>query len=266
MEKWDDIEQNELNHLLASMGFIFPVNEEELDSFNALYLDDNYELMDFRLNPDKLIANGECIKNLPYHKLTHNSISKTYFKRAVLAAEIASQLYNESTFGHVKLQKLMFLCENIDGMNISYQYSKQAAGPYDHKFMHSIDNEFEKHKWFKVKKEKSENITRCLFVPLENYNEHKQYYNRYFQGNLEKIQWFIDTFRKEKTDKVELIATLYACWLELINKNQTVDNTSLLSLLYSWSKEKYKYSEETVIKAIQWMKDKNVVPLSAPIA
>jgi hypothetical protein len=253
-------EQNEVNHLLASMGFIFPRTEEELDSFNVLYSDCDYELENFSLDPGKLIKESESKGKGLIAKKGDNGNRSSYFKRAVLAAEIATQLYTEPTFGHVKFQKLMFLCENIEGMNIDYSYSKQAAGPYDNRFMHSIEIELEKRKWFQVKKEKSGTFTKCVFIPLENFEGHKQYYKRYFVQNEEKIQWFIDTFRKEKTDKVELIATLYACWLELINKQQIVNETSLLTLLYSWSKEKQKYSEVTALKAIQWMKGNGVTP------
>lgn len=253
-------EQNEVNHLLASMGFIFPRTEEELDSFNELYSDCDYELINFSLDPGKLIKESGTKGKELFAKKSNESNRSSYFKRAVLAAEIATQLYKEPTFGHVKFQKLMFLCENIEGMNIDYSYSKQAAGPYDNKFMHSIDLEMKRQKWFQVKKEKSGNFSRCVFVPLENFEGHKQYYKRYFIHKEEKIQWFIDTFRKERTDKVELIATLYGCWLELINKQQIVNNASLLASLYGWSEEKQKYSEETALKAIQWMEDNGVTP------
>ncbi len=260
--KRKDIDQSKIDHVLASTGFLFPRTEEELDTFNKLYSDEDYELKDYKINPDKLIKCSEQNKKVTSQKLSFESNKKTYFKRAVLAAEIASQLYKEPTFGHVKFQKLMFLCENIKGMNISYQYSKQAAGPYDNKFMHSIDYEMKRQKWFEVKKEKSGSIIKYVFVPLENFDGHKKYYKHYFATIEEKIQWFIDTFRKEKTDKVELIATLYACWMELIGNRQIVNEATLLSLLYSWSEEKKKFSEDSAKKAIHWMKENGITPVS----
>lgn len=182
------------------------------------------------------------------------------FQRAVLAAEIATQLFNEPTFGHVKLQKLMFLCENIEGMDISYDYSKKAAGPYDNKFMHTIDYEMRKQKWFEVKKEKSGLIWKYTFKPLEKFQSHRAYYANYFGVHDEKIQWFIETFREVKTNKVELVATLYACWMELILKNKEVNNHALSTLLYNWSKEKLKFSKKEVNDAIEWMIENDVRP------
>jgi hypothetical protein len=255
-----DIDQDKVDHILASMGFIFPRTENELDSFNRMFSGHDYELKDYKINPDKIISDAEFSNKVSSQKLSFESNKKSYFKRTVLAAEIVFQLHDEPTFGHVKFQKLMFLCENIDGINISYQYSKQAAGPYDNKLMHSIDSELKKQKWFEVKKEKSGKFTKCVFIPLENVGAHKQYYKSYFKSTHEKIQWVIDTFRKEKTDWVELIATLYACWMELKQQQQLINKRSLLSLLYNWSKEKEKYSEKKALEAINWMKENNVVP------
>lgn len=255
-----DIDQGKVDHLLASMGFIFPRTEDELDSFDELYSGYEFEIKDFKIDSEKLIKKNEPLDDEGITTFNHENNKNTYFKRVVLAAEIASQLYNEPTFGNVKFQKLVFLCENIRGININYQYSKQAAGPYDNRFMHSIHSAFEKQKWFKVKREKVGNMTRYVFVPLEKLNDHKSYYNGYFRKYQDKIQWIIDTFRKERTQIVELIATLYACWIELESRKIPVTDAGLLNLLYTWSEEKQKYSEETALKAIYWMKEIGLIP------
>ena len=259
-QKIKNCEQAEVDHLLASTGFIFPRTEGELDKFTEHYSKSELELEGYFVDSGKLVKSCQLRNELP-PILKVNVNRSTYFKRIVLAAEIASQLHDKPTFGHVKLQKMMFLCENIQSININCDYSKQAAGPYDSQFMHSIDFALEKQKWFTVKKEQSGKSVRYFFIPSENFNGHKQYFERYFLSNHKKIQWFIDTFRKAKTDQVELIATLYACWQELTNTNQLITETQLLSSLYSWSKEKQKYSEQTALKAIKWMKDNNVVPV-----
>jgi hypothetical protein len=254
----EDTDQNKVDYILACTGYIFPRTELELENFNKLFSDEEYALKDYTINPNELIS--DIKQRRKPENFNFQSNKSTYFKRAVLAAEIAAQLYEESTFGHVKFQKLMFLCENIKGMNINYEYSKQTAGPYDRKLMHSIDYELKRQKWMEVKKEKAGTKSRYLFIPLENFKGHEKYFKRYYLSYESQIQWFIDTFRTEKTDKVELIATLYACWLELIEKQQIVNNASLLALLYNWSKEKQKYSEETAQKAIQWMIANGVTP------
>ncbi len=261
-KKVENISQTTTDYILGSVGFIFPRTEKELDNFNRLYSDTNFNLGEYTLNPDKVFNDTLLNSKTEKTKLIFEISKNTYFKRAVLAAEITSQLYSESTYGSVKLQKLMFLCENIDSMNINYEYSKQAAGPYDNKFMHSIGFVFEKQGWFKIEKVKSGKISRTVFSPLDKLGTHKDYFNRYFPKYQEKIQWMIDTFRKERTDRVELIATLYACWMELRSNNQIISDDALLTLLYDWSKEKQKFSRLTALEGIQWMKENNVVPSS----
>ncbi|GET20674.1 hypothetical protein [Prolixibacter denitrificans] len=258
--KGRSLDQSKVDHILASTGFIFPRTEHELDYFNNLYADWDSELKNCLGDPDKIFAEEEkkMNTNLPLAKNGRNK--NTYFKRAVLAAEITSQLYEEPTFGHVKLQKLMFLCENIEGMNIRNHYSKQVAGPYDNKFMHSIDHEFKKQGWFNVKREKRGVITRYLYAPSNNYGSHRRYYNRYFSSSKGRIQWFIDVFKKAPFHKVELVATLYGCWLELIEKNQLVNDESLIKLLYDWSEQKKKFAWEDAQKAIRWMIENGVTP------
>ncbi|MCF8350515.1 MAG: hypothetical protein K9H15_05065 [Bacteroidales bacterium] len=257
--KKSNTDQNIVNHVLASTGFIFPRTEDELESFNKLHSDD-YELKGYFGDPNKLIEESESSTCNQLHNFKNKVPRSTYFKRVVLAAEITAQLYNEVTFGHVKLQKLMFLCENIYGMNINYHYFKKAAGPYDNKFMHSIDNEFKRQKWFNVQKEQTGTMVKYLYEPLEKFKGHEIYFDRYFTDSKGKIQWFIDTFRKAKTRQVELVATLYACWMEIIDNNQIISDDQLKFLLYSWSNTKKKFSEKSVQSAVNWMRENNVFP------
>lgn len=70
----------------------------------------------------------------------------------MLVAEIASELCKEITFGWIKFQKLVYLCEHAAHMNLESRDSKQADGPFDNKFMHSIEHEFKKQNWLAVEK------------------------------------------------------------------------------------------------------------------
>lgn len=60
---------------------------------------------------------------------------------SVLAAEIAERLYEEPTFGHVKMEKMLFLTERLCHIDISSNYHRDAAGPYDNRALRSIDSQ-----------------------------------------------------------------------------------------------------------------------------
>lgn len=189
-----------------------------------------------------------------FEKEEKKESSKLYFKRAVLAAKIAAELCNESTFGRIKFQKLVYLCEQVAHMNLQKRYSKQAAGPFDNKFMHSIETEFKKQNWFSVEKVKDGNFTRSMYSALPGCDNYRKYYDFYFGADSEQILKVINLFRKAKTDKTEIAATLFACSLELQSNNEPITEKRLLELFYSWSERKRQYNEKTVLDIWQWMK------------
>lgn len=190
-----------------------------------------------------------------------NEKSKTFFKRSVLAAEIASELHSEITFGRVKFQKMIYLCECVGGMQVQNRYKKFAAGPFDNKFMHSIVPEFEKQKWFRVDVKKENGYSRTVYSPLSNAGGHAKYYEKYFADQKEQIARIIDLFRKSHTKKVELVATLYYCIEELVSKNKIVNEDNLFPLFYSWAEEKSKFTNDEIKNELYWMKENGLYPI-----
>jgi hypothetical protein len=173
-----------------------------------------------------------------YQKKQKAEKSAEYFKRAVLAAKIASDLHAQPTFVRVKFQKIVYLCEHVANLHTLHRYEKFAAGPFDNKFMHSIEKEFQKQKWFRVEKEKKDSIYRSTYIPLEGCEKYKPYYQRYFDQTAHSIQYVIDLFKDKKTDFTEIAATLAACYFEILEKSEPFSEELLFSKFYSWSKEK----------------------------
>jgi hypothetical protein len=72
-----------------------------------------------------------------------------HFYRAVLSAEIVHQLHSEPTFGHIKHQKVLHLCEYIAQLEeIQGEYHRDAAGPLDNKMIYANDAELKKQQWY----------------------------------------------------------------------------------------------------------------------
>lgn len=188
--------------------------------------------------------------------------SNVYFKRVVLAAEIVSKLHEEPTLGRIKFQKLVYLCEHVAGMKLYERYSKQAAGPFDNKFMHSITNEFKKNKWFSIIKIESQGFSRSKYLPLENSEGYKKYYDNYFNTEHEKIQYIIELFRKTTTDFTELATTVFACFIELKTKETKVKTTKLLPLFYEWSEKKKRFTEQDVLQSLDWLGEKGLIDMN----
>lgn len=188
------------------------------------------------------------------------SKSQFFFRRSVLAAKIAHECHAEWTFGSVKFQKLVYLCEHVSKMILGANYAKHAAGPMDSKFIHSIKATFEKQDWFKVEKVKSGKYEKVQFTPLDKVESYKSYYQNYYSEELEDIQYIIDTFRKSKTDFVELVATIFHCWDEAKEKDYLITDALIIDKVYNFHKSKKKFTEDDITKTKQWMIDNSISP------
>ena len=179
-----------------------------------------------------------------------------YYRRTVLAAEIVWQLHKEPTLGHLKLQKLIYLCQKSADMQLPTNFLRQAMGPYDNRLMRSIDKQLKEKKWFEYKKEEV-----FKYQPLEKAGQHHNDFIKYFSAESESIQFIIDRFKTIKSDIVEIVATLYACMDNMLNENVIFSETLLFQRFYEWSEEKKKYSEKEVERVFSRMKETGIVPI-----
>ncbi|RIV68684.1 hypothetical protein [Flagellimonas aequoris] len=225
------IEDFEKGLMLA--GYLTPQNEQEIEEVEAL---------------------KEHDKNISRQK------SIVYFKRAVLAAEIVNKLKEEPTFGRVKFQKLVYLCEHACHMNLQDRYLKFTAGPFDNKFMHSINQEFKKQKWYEIEYKQSGGYVKPVYYPSDNFEKYKAYYKRYFGEMNDGIETIIELFRKMATREVELKATIYYCLLEINENNQLINNKTLIENFYKFSESKIQFSETEILNSLDWMNINGVFP------
>jgi type I restriction enzyme S subunit len=182
----------------------------------------------------------------------------TAFLRAVLAAEITAQLKDEPTFGSVKQEKILYLCENLTHRDLKRKYYRQAAGPYDPGTKRSIEKILKDNKWFETKREKGK---RTEYLPLKNCGGHKDYFEKHFSSEKDKIQEIIDLFKTAKTVQCEIVATLYAAWNDFLIENKTfTDNDIIDEVLNNWHEDKERISRDRWQKALDWMREKDLVP------
>lgn len=179
-----------------------------------------------------------------------------YYKRTLLAAEIVHQLHQEPTLGHLKLQKLIYLTQKSGKMALPTNFLKQAMGPYDPQMARSIDSQLKKRQWYEYKRDQSPK-----YEPLTNAGEHTSDFEKYFANEATGIRQIINLFRKAKSDAVEIVATLYACWEEILDKNEILSDNLLIQRFYEWSEEKSKYQEKTVREWLAFMREKGITPV-----
>lgn len=178
-----------------------------------------------------------------------------YYTRMLLAAEIVHQLHKQPTLGHLKLQKLIYLCQKTEQMQLPTNFLQQAAGPYDPKMARSLDKQLKDKKWFLYQREET-----LKYLPLDNAGEHRADFDKYFAQQKEGVHILINLFRKAKSDQMEIVATLYACLERLHQEGLKISNDLLTERFYQWSEEKSKYTPARLKSAIEWMTEQGLVP------
>lgn len=242
------MEQSKIDEILGSLGFGFPKSEKQDNAFDKTFKD--YEFQARASNIDSELI----LKNLKPNKKVTNV---DYHRRTVLAAEIVYKLHKENTLGHLKLQKLIYLCQHSAQMDLHTNFLKQAMGPYDNRLMRSLDKQLKANKWFQFS-----GGDYLKYQPLSKAGNHKEWYERYFENQIIEIEFIIEKFRKSKTRTVELIATTFACWKEIIEEKQLLNDEILIKKLYAWHPDKSKFSREEIIDIIKWMKTEGFYPKS----
>ena len=181
------------------------------------------------------------------------------FKRAVLGAEIVHQLHSELTFGKVKLQKLLYLCEHhVQLKEFQSNYLRDAAGPHDNRMMRSVISQMESQKWYRFDEAGKYGEK---FIALARAGGHGEYFNRYWGEKRDSIQYVIDLLRKEKTDLCQMVATLYAAWNDLLLSGRAISDDEIIGeVLNAWHESKRQIPEETWRNMLTWMRSRNFVP------
>lgn len=182
------------------------------------------------------------------------------YLRAVLAAEIVYQNYQELRFGSVKLEKLLYLCDAHYGLGdkIDQHYSRQAAGPYDPKGMRSIVSNLVRQKWFNVKKVDKRGTQ---YLPMEKCGAHRIAYDHYFTDEKDQIQQMLDTMKSWKTQDCEIVATLYSAWADALAIGTEPDETYLVNeVLTNWHDSKLKIAKEKWYEKLGWMEEVGLYP------
>ena len=255
---------------LSNVKLFLPYNLAEQTAIATILsdMDAEIEALQAKLNKAKQVKQG-AMQQLLTGKTRLNIDNQTQseqkqkkanvpFKRSVWAAEIADRLCNEPTFGHVKMEKLIFLTENMCEVDLGSNYHRDAAGPYDNRAIRSIDNQLKKQNWFEVvRKDK-----RYCYIPLPKRGGHKKYFDNYYSDVLPLFDKVINTFRRADTERCEIVATLYSAWKDLENTTQQyTDNDIINEVINNWNETKKRIPEDRWQKALDWMRKNGFAPI-----
>ena len=245
----DIAEQSAIANVLTTMDNEIESLEEERDKYIRVKEGMMQKLLTGQI---RLVETEAKVMAMPKMKGAN-----VHFKRSVLAAEIANRLCEEPTFGHVKMEKLIFLTEHLCHIDTGSHYHRDAAGPYDNTALRSIDKQMKQHQWFALtKKDKG-----YRYQPMDKRGDHKKYFDKYYASVLPMFDKVIETFKTSSTEQCEIVATLYSAWNDLLHRSQPFTDDDILNeVLNHWHDSKKRISSSRWQKALDWMRKNGFVP------
>ncbi|GAB6908731.1 Type I restriction-modification system, specificity subunit S (modular protein) [Desulfosarcina cetonica] len=182
-----------------------------------------------------------------------------HFCRSVLAAEIVDRHRDTPRFGWIKLQKAILLAErHLELEEIQSRPVRAAAGPFDNAMMRSVHAQMKHSKWFEPQRQEGGGIA---YLPMEKCGAHRDYFDRYWGDRKTSFDRLMELIHPMKTEQIEIVATLYAAWNDFLIQGETMDDDRLVDeVLNRWDASKKRISEDRWRTAIDWMREKNLVP------
>ncbi len=157
-------------------------------------------------------------------------------------------------FTHIKFQKLQYLAEHFMEENLDWNYYRNAAGPYDPRFMHTIAGKLKASNWYEEKNYK--------YLPLSKVSDIEIHYTNYFGQKNEKLNHLFSVFANATEKLCEAIATIYAVWNNHIIQGLEHDEQRIKTEFFEWSNRKKKvFKEDEFKKALLWMKKNQIIPI-----
>ena len=193
-------------------------------------------------------------------------------KRSYLASLLIDKSKEDRNFGRTKLAKLFYLADAHLKLNLEGKYQREAAGPLDPRLIYhekwGIEKYSERLSFFKTLPTKEKEIVR--YIPGVNIEDALiKAKNEYFE-KYENINNLIELMSELDTEESEIVATLYACWNDLLFRRNGLITSDLIikDFLENWHVAKRAVTETGEAKFtparleywLRWMQENDLVP------
>lgn len=205
---------------------------------------------------------------LPFVPKTN--FDKVLERRLALTSYIVAGLKDDPNLGRVKLAKIFYMCDLISSQDFKTKYLREANGPLDQGLIYNKKSGYEelssKFQIFQTKKEKNGRVTRYRYIPDENFSAMVKRAKSLFDDDLASFDSILKIFKKLDVRQSEIVATLYACWNDLINKKvkNITDDMIVDEFKNNWHEDKKnsrKFPKGKLLLALEWMRKNNLVPI-----
>ena len=180
----------------------------------------------------------------------------------IIAGHIVNRSYQSRGWGRTKLQKSLHLIGYCTQLNLGNEYIRNTAGPDDQQLMNYIDQKFRQYRHVnKVCEKLPDGRTHYSYTPTPMIQDVETAYEKYPKELREQVDALIDKLNTMDLAGAEMLSTLYAVWNNRIIKQEQITDDLLIADFYAWSKHKADFEETRVRKALNYMRDNNIIPV-----
>ena len=180
----------------------------------------------------------------------------------IIAGHIVNRSHQSRGWGRTKLQKSLHLIGYCMQLNLGNEYIRNTAGPDDQQLMNHIDQKFRQYRHVnKVSEKLPDGRTHYSYTPTPMIQDVEMAYEKYPKELREQIDALIDKLNTMDLAGAEAVSTLYAVWNNRIIKQEQITDDLLIADFYAWSTHKADFEEARVRKALNYMRDNNIIPV-----
>ena len=180
----------------------------------------------------------------------------------IIAGHIVNRSHKSRGWGRTKLQKSLHLIGYCMQLNLGTEYIRNTAGPDDQQLMNYIDQKFRQYRHVnKVCEKLPDGKTHYSYTPTPMIQDVEMAYEKYPKELREQIDALIDKLNTMDLAGAEILSTLYAVWNNRIIKQEHITEDLLIADFYAWSTHKADFEEARVRKALNYMRDNNIIPV-----
>lgn len=180
----------------------------------------------------------------------------------IIAGHIVNRSYQSRGWGRTKLQKSLHLIGYCTQLNLGNEYIRNTAGPDDQQLMNYIDQKFRQYRHVnKVCEKLPDGKTHYSYTPTPMIQDVEMAYEKYPKELREQVDALIDKLNTMDLAGAEILSTLYAVWNNRIIKQKQITDDLLIADFYAWSTHKADFEETRVRKALNYMRDNNIIPV-----
>ena len=180
----------------------------------------------------------------------------------IIAGHIVNRSHKSRGWGRTKLQKSLHLIGYCMQLNLGTEYIRNTAGPDDQQLMNHIDQKFRQYRHVnKVCEKLPDGRTHYSYTPMPMIQDIETAYEKYPKELREQVDALIDKLNTMDLAGAEMLSTLYAVWNNRIIKQEQIADDLLIADFYAWSEHKADFEEARVRKALNYMRDNNIIPV-----